>query len=239
MKRTMIGLLLSAALLTGCSSSASAETPAASAAASTAAASSESTAAAAETTGSRILVMYFDQGLNSDSSGETEEDAVTSASLADYASDDIVQNDILVMKNEIISVTGADEYAIRVNETYADSYYDMVDGAQTEQNEDRQFTFRTPLPDLSDYDVIFLGTPVWWAHLPQPVVNVFEQLDFSGKTIIPFGIHLGSRFGRMLSQMAELEPDASISSDGLTISGHTGNDEAREQVDEWLAGLGY
>ena len=57
--------------------------------------------------------------------------------------------------------------------------------------------------------------------LPQPVVNVFEQMDFSGKTIIPFGIHFGSRFGRTVTQVEEYEPDATVSQDGLTINFHT------------------
>ena len=189
--------------------------------------------------GSRILVLYFDQGENSEGAGDTEVDAITSASLYRGIPDGIDQNDVLAMKNEIVSRTGADEYAVRINEKYAPAYEDMVDQAADDQDDDKQFTFESDLPDLSAYDTIFVGEPVWWGGMPQPMVNVFEQLDFSGKTIIPFGIHLGSGFGRILSQMEAMEPDAVVSDDGLTINGHTTNDDARSQVDEWLTGLGY
>lgn len=187
----------------------------------------------------KVLVMYFDQGLNSVSAGDDEADAVTSASLAGYSSDDLTVNNIRVMKDEIIDRTGADSYAIRITEPYADSYEDMVNQARDDQDSDKQFTFKEPLPDPAAYDVIFIGTPVWWGQLPQPVVNVFEQADFTGKTVIPFGIHLGSRFGQMLTQMAEYEPDATISDNGLTVNSRTANDEVKAQTDDWLSSLGY
>jgi flavodoxin len=183
--------------------------------------------------------MYFDQGMNSVSSGNDEADAVTSASLAGYSSDDLTENNIRVMKNEIISKTGGVPYSIRVNEPYADDYEDMVNQAQDDQDDDKQFSFQTPLPNLSGYDVVFVGMPVWWGGLPQPVVNVFEQLDFSGKTIIPFGIHLGSGFGQMISQIKEFEPNAEVSDDGLTINSRTANEEVRSETDEWIDGLTY
>lgn len=248
---TILSAALAAGVLAGCGSGSTASSSGASQTEESSVSSAESSAAAestaadssassgAETDGSRILVLYFDQGMNSDGAGDTEVDAITSASLSGGIPDGILQNDILVMKNEIIARTGADDFPILINETYAPVYEDMVDGAQTDQEEDRQFTFRNGLPDLSDYDTVFVGMPVWWGSLPQPVVNVFEQLDFSGKTIVPFGINLGSGFGEMVEQIEEMEPDAEVSADGLTISGHTPNDEAAAAVDEWLDGLGY
>ncbi|MGN1022457.1 MAG: flavodoxin [Lachnospiraceae bacterium] len=250
MRRVQLtALLLGAILLTGCGSSGSVSESAAQTAAAQITASeadTAETAASSQTTsentaagGSRILVLYFDQGMNSDGAGDTEADAITSASLADGIPDGIVKNDILVMKDEIVARTGADEAPVLINETYAPRYEDMVNQAETDQEQDRQFTFRQDLPDLGGYDTIFVGMPVWWGSLPQPMVNVFEQLDFSDKTIIPFGIHLGSRFGNMVNQMEEMEPDATVSGDGLSISGHTTNAEAVSDVDDWLTGLGY
>lgn len=153
------------------------------------------------TNGGKALVLYFDQGLNSEGAGDSDTDAVTGASLAGGIPNGITENDIRVMSDEIVKVTGADAYAVRVNEVYAPVYENMVNQAQRDQRDNKQFTFKNELPDLSQYDVIFVGTPVWWTHLPQPMVNVFDQLDFSGKTIYPFGIHLGSRFGNMVNQM--------------------------------------
>lgn len=192
-----------------------------------------------DTDSSKILVLYFDQGENSDGAGENGVDAITSASLANGIPDGIENNDIRVMKDEIAKVTGGDTYGVHINETYKPSYEEMVDQAREDQNDDKQFTFKEDLPDLSKYDVIFVGMPVWWSKLPQPMMNVFEQLDFSNKTIIPFGINLGSGFGQMINQIKELEPDAKVSDDGLTITGDTTNADAVKETDDWLAGEGY
>ncbi|MEE8885804.1 MAG: flavodoxin [Eubacteriales bacterium] len=235
------GIIFAAFSLAGCGSSAISESTSSDIEEVDADAESEVTTGAiassetsADIDDSKILVIYFDQGMNSDGAGNTEVDAITSASLAGESPAGVEQNDIIVMKDEIIKRTGADEYPVLINETYAADYGDMVDVAQDDQDEDKQFTFRNGLPNISSYDTIFVGMPVWWGSLPQPMVNVFEQLDFSGKQIIPFGIHLGSGFGEMVSQIEEFEPDAEVSEDGLTISGHTANSEAETDVDNWL-----
>lgn len=60
----------------------------------------------------------------------------------------------------------------------------------------------------------------------------------SGKTIIPFNVHNGSRFSSTISTIRELEPDASIVEDGFTVSERSVAD-AEEDVQAWLSGLGY
>ena len=51
------------------------------------------------------------------------------------------------------------------------------------------------LENLDDYDVIFIGYPIWWYTMPQAMYSFFEEYDFSGKTIIPFDTHYGSGNG--------------------------------------------
>lgn len=65
----------------------------------------------------------------------------------------------------------------------------------------------------------------------------FDTYDFSGKTIIPFNTHLGSGDGGTYDDIAELEPDATVS-EGLAVSGEQVQD-AETEVDDWLTGLGY
>ena len=62
----------------------------------------------------------------------------------------------------------------------------------------------------------------------------FAENDLSGKTIIPFGIHLGSGFGKMISEMKELAPQATVEY-GFTINALTENKEAETEFREWLA----
>lgn len=74
--------------------------------------------------------------------------------------------------------------------------------------------------------------------MPMVMYSFFEEYDFSGKTIIPFNVHNGSRFSSTISTIRELEPDASIVEDGFTVSERSVAD-AEEDVQAWLSGLGY
>lgn len=66
--------------------------------------------------------------------------------------------------------------------------------------------------------MIFLGYPNWNADLPMPLYTFLEQYDFSGKTIIPFTTHGGSGFSRTVQTISEMQPGATVVSDGLSIS---------------------
>lgn len=80
--------------------------------------------------------------------------------------------------------------------------------------------------------------PNWWYDMPMVMYSFFEEYDFSGKTIIPFNVHNGSRFSSTISTIRELEPDASVVEDGFTVSERSVAD-AEEDVQAWLSGLGY
>ena len=69
-----------------------------------------------------------------------------------------------------------------------------------------------------------------------PLYTFLEAYDFSGKTIIPFTTHGGSGFSRTIQTIAELQPDATVAEDGLSISRNSVPDAAGE-VESWVAGL--
>lgn len=88
-----------------------------------------------------------------------------------------------------------------------------------------------------EYNTVFIGYPIWWYQMPTVMQTFFDTYDFSGKTIIPFNNHAGSRDGGTYEDIAELDPNATVL-DGLAISGdRTGDAEA--SVKEWLSRLGY
>ena len=60
--------------------------------------------------------------------------------------------------------------------------------------------------DMKDYDVIFLGYPIWWNLCPRPVNTFLEKYDFSGKTIIPFATSGGSTITNSVKQLKKLYP---------------------------------
>lgn len=74
--------------------------------------------------------------------------------------------------------------------------------------------------------------------MPMIMYSFFEEYDFSGKTIIPFNVHNGSRFSGTIGTIQELEPNATVIEDGFTVNERDVAD-VREDVQKWLNSLGY
>lgn len=69
------------------------------------------------------------------------------------------------------------------------------------------------------------------------IYSFFDTYDFSGKTIIPFNTHNGSRFSGTIQTIKQLEPEATVITDGFTVNERnvTG---AQEDIEDWLGRLG-
>ena len=133
---------------------------------------------------------------------------------------------------------GGDLFSIRTSVVYPADGGELIDYAAQEQEENARPELTTHIENLDGYDTIFIGYPNWWADLPMAVYSFFDEYDFSGKTIIPFNVHNGSRFSRTIQTIQELEPDATVLEDGFTVSEQTVA-EAAEDVAAWLEDLGY
>lgn len=92
--------------------------------------------------------------------------------------------------------------------------------------------------NMEQYDIVFIGFPTWWYDMPQVLYSFFDEYDFSGKTIIPFNVHNGSRFSGTIETIQELEPDATVITDGFTVN-EKGVADAAGDVADWLEEIGY
>ena len=175
--------------------------------------------------GGSVLVVYFSPA-NADTA-----DAVSSATprVGDASS-------VEAIAQQIGDRTGAKLAKIVPEEPYPTDYDETADKAKSEQDEDVRPDFLLET-DPEEYDVIFVGYPIWWYHLPMVMDTFFDNYDLAGKTIIPFNTHAGSDDGGTYQEIADLEPDATVM-DGLAVSGERAGD-AKASVDEWLSGLGY
>ena len=72
--------------------------------------------------------------------------------------------------------------------------------------------------NLQDYDVVFLGYPIWWDLCPRPVNTFLEKYDFSGKTVIPFATSGGSSIAHSVKQLRKLYPNVTWN-DGKLLNG--------------------
>ena len=180
--------------------------------------------------GSHILIAYFTAAENSGV------DAIASASYTTI--DGQAVGRIRAVADMIQENVGGDLFSIRTSVVYPTDGGELIDYAAQEQDENARPELTSHIDNLDQYDTIFIGYPNWWADLPMAVYSFFDEYDFSGKTLIPFNVHNGSRFSRTIQTIEELEPDATVIEDGFTVSEQTVA-EAAPDVAEWLAGLGY
>ncbi len=97
-------------------------------------------------------------------------------------------NNTKQVAEDIAKATGADLYRIEAAQAYASNPYDSSDRIKKEAYENLLPAVKNPLPksEMAKYDVIFVGSPIWW-HQPAMVVCTFlEGYDLSGKTVVPF-----------------------------------------------------
>ena len=179
---------------------------------------------------SKALVLYFDYSENIDTTG-LDVDAISQASMAGTRARDM--SNLLVMVDVLKERTNADVYSLRVADLYQPSFGDLAEPARLQKENNEMLAFQEELPDFSQYDVIYLGTPVWWYGAPQSILTVLQQADFSGKKIVFFGIHRGSGFAGIPEEILSYQPDAVIV-DRFTVECQTPNEETRTEFSAFL-----
>ena len=147
-----------------------------------------------------------------------------------------------IVAEMIAEQTGADLFEVLpADDHYPMTYDALTDVAKQEQNDNARPAYSGELPDLSKYSTIFIGAPVWWGDWPMIMYTVFENNDFSGKTLIPFSTHEGSGLSGFDEKLAGACPNSTVGK-GLAIEGNdaqNNQEKARESVSSWLAELGF
>ena len=149
-----------------------------------------------------------------------------------------------IVAEMISEETGADMFeVIPEDDHYPMTYSELTDVAKQEQNDNARPAYAGEVPDLSQYSTIFIGAPVWWGDWPMIMYTFFEnnKEGLAGKTLIPFSTHEGSGLSGFDKKLSSACPDATVL-DGLAIRGNdcqNDQDSVREDVSEWVTGLGY
>ena len=185
--------------------------------------------------GEKSLVLYFNYSDNVDTTG-LDADAISSASLRVGAKDNT--ENLKLMADEIAEKKNADVFTIKINEVYSADFDEMAPKAREDISNNTSFTFKEMPENLDEYSIIYVGSPIWWYELPQPMKVFIREIDLSGKTVVPFGIHRGSGFSGILDEYKEAWPDATIV-EGFTIDADKKNTEVKESFDAFLDKLDY
>ena len=134
------------------------------------------------------------------------------------------------------AVLDADLYEIVPQNPYtsADLNYSNSDSrASREQNDaDARPAISGSVDNMEDYDVVFLGYPIWWGQAPKIVYTFLENYNFEGKTIVPFCTSGSSGIGSSATNMHDLAPDANWLS-GQRFSGSADS----SAIESWVDGL--
>jgi len=191
-----------------------------------------------DTTPSKTLTLYFSRVGNTDYSSDV--DATTSASVVVNNNGNLTGTTETVAKM-IQSAVGGDIAEIQTVNKYSTDFNEVVDQNHEEVNAG---TIPALLPmniDISDYDTVFIGYPIWATTIPQAVRSFMRTYDLSGKTVIPFCTHDGYGSGRSYTEIKNECAESTVL-DGLTIPAEdiVGKDltQINSRVNSWLAQLG-
>ena len=90
------------------------------------------------------------------------------------------------VSQELATMCGADTYEVKPIKDYDANMWTAWEVAKKEREQQHLPQLATPLPDLTPYDTIILGIPVWGFTLANPLLTLLKQLDFQGKAVSAF-----------------------------------------------------
>ena len=133
---------------------------------------------------------------------------------------------------------GGELFRIVPEESYGEDYEACADRAKNELDNGirPELSSHIDADIMAQYDVIYIGFPVWWYDLPMPVWTFLEEYNLEGKTVIPFFSHNGSANGaNSVNRVTELAEGAAVLSDeALSLRGSDVGD-SETKVKEWAA----
>ena len=136
----------------------------------------------------------------------------------------------------LAEAAGADLYEIRPEVPYTRADLNWMDKKARSSVEMNDPSYRPALADkdakVEDYDVIFLGFPIWWYVAPTIINTFLETYDFSGKTVIPFATSGSSGIENCEKKLQQQYPSINWKS-GKLLNGHPGQDV----LDSWAKSL--
>ena len=153
----------------------------------------------------------------------------------------IEKGNTAIMAQMVAEKTGGTLFEIKTVKEYPAAYKECTDVAKQEQAENARPEIANKVENFNEYDVIFLGYPIWWSDFPMIIYTFLEQNDFNGKTVIPFCTSAGEYMTGKEINIPQIAKGAMIAQ-GLGLKGKECQENqayVREQVNFWINGLGY
>lgn len=143
------------------------------------------------------------------------------------------------LAKEISDQVGGDFRRIEPVNAYPEGD-ELYDYTEQEQADDARPEIQDLNIDMSKYDTVFIGYPIWWYTYPQVILTFFDNYDLTGKTIAPFVTHGGSGMSGTEDDMREYLSDRDVTVlDGLAVSRNDIEEDQSQTVINWLEELGF
>ncbi|MBR1938413.1 MAG: flavodoxin [Spirochaetales bacterium] len=174
--------------------------------------------------GNRSLVVYFSR------TGEQ------------YTVGVIDKGNTAIVAEMIAKETGASLFEILPEDDhYPMTYKELTEVARNEQNRKARPAYKGQVPDLSQYDTIFIGAPVWWSDWPMIMYTFFEnnKASLRGKNLITFSTHEGSGLSGFDRKLSRSCPGSTVLK-GMAIRGNdcqNRQDSVRRTVKDFVSKL--
>ncbi len=136
------------------------------------------------------------------------------------------------MANQIQKIVGADVFRIEPVTPYPSEYTPCTEVAREEKENNVRPSIKGKVDNWEDYDVVFIGCPVWWWTTPMIIHTFCESYNFKGKTVIPFCTYAATYRDETLAEIVKITSDAShLTSEGLT-SGEINPNNIQTWIDQ-------
>ena len=153
-----------------------------------------------------------------------------------YSVGNIEVGNTKIVADYISEITAADQFEVVAEKSYDMPYMDLIKVAQDEAKAGELPAYKGNV-DVTPYDVIFIGGPIWWGTYPQVMFTIFKDINLDGKTVIPFTTHEGSGLASTVQDLEKAFPKANVKP-GFAIYGHEVR-TGKAKVEKWLKGLGW
>lgn len=154
----------------------------------------------------------------------------------EYGVGTITKGNTAIVAEIIAKKTGGDLFEIKTVKSYPSDYDECTRVASREKAEKARPELATHVNNFAQYDIIFVGSPIWYGDAPMAVYTFLESYDFSGKTIVPFVTHGGSGLSGVDQRITLTCPNAK-QLQGFAIRGTTAQRDFAQtdsKVSEWL-----
>ena len=152
-----------------------------------------------------------------------------------YSVGNIEVGNTKIVADYITEIIGADQFEIVTHKYDGMAYNPLIKLAKEEAQNGELPPYEGTVPDLSKYDTVFIGGPVWWSTYPQVMFTLFKDINLDGKTVIPFTTHEGSGLANCVEDVKEAFPGANVTK-GFAIYGHEVR-TGRAKVEKWLKSI--